>query len=126
MRKEDQLAQQVATFLNMQYPNIIYHFDTGSGGNLSIGMAMRNKRLNKWRGYPDLFIMKPMNGKCGLFLELKVIDPFKKNGHLKSNEHLIEQDQFHHSLQRLGYAACFSVGFDETVKIIKHYLTPIV
>lgn len=124
MRKEDQLAQQIATFMNIQYPNIIYHFDTGSGGKLSIGMAMRNKRLNKWRAYPDMFIAQPMNGYHGLYLELKVKTPFKKDGIIKTDLHLIEQDNFISLLKQKGYWAEFGIGFDKTVKIIKWYLTP--
>jgi hypothetical protein len=124
MRKEDQLAQQIANYLNTQYPKVIYHFDSGSGARLSIGMAMRNKRLNKWSGYPDLFIAQPMNGYNGLFVELKTKTPFKKDGIIKSDLHLIEQDDFISLLKSKGYWAGFGIGFDETIKLIKWYLTP--
>ena len=91
MRKEDQLSQQIATYLNAQYPTVIYHFDTGSGGTSSIGIAMRNKRLNKWRGYPDLFIAKRKHMFCGLFIEIKAESIFKKDGSMKKSPHLSEQ-----------------------------------
>ena len=124
MRLEDQLAQQVATYLNLQYPSVIYHFDTGSGGRTTIGMAMRNKKLNKWRGWADLFIAHPMNGWHGLFIELKVTSPFKKDGMLKKDEHLEEQMERLNDLQYRGYYSTFGVGFEHTKKMIDWYLTP--
>lgn len=122
MRKEDKLAQQISDYLRMQYPKTIFHFDTGSGGTTSIGMAMRNKRLNKWRGYPDLFICEAKNEYNGLFIELKVETPFKKNGELKANEHTQEQDNFHLQLRNRGYFACFGIGFEDCKFIIDNYL----
>lgn len=124
MRNEDKLAQQVATWLNIQHPTIIYHFDTGSGSRTSIGMAMRNKRLNKWRGYPDLFICKIMNGYGGLFIELKASSPFKKNGDVKSDVHLQEQLAIQNKLKEKGYWADFGCGFEDIIKLINWYLTP--
>lgn len=122
MRKEDSLAQQVANYLNYQYPNVIYHFDTGSGGRTTIGLALRNKRLNKWRGYPDLFICECRGAYGGLFVELKVDGVLKKDGSMKKNEHLQEQRSILNKLQEARYYACFGVGFEDCKKIIDEYL----
>lgn len=139
MRKEDSLAQQIATYLNTQYPKIVYHFDAGSGARLPIGLAMKNKRLNKHTGWPDLFIaeqrfradtktkdhaviVRPISG---LFLELKVTSPFLKDGvTLKKDDHLRNQYLLHEVLRSKGYEVHFGVGFDNCKKLIDEYLNP--
>lgn len=122
MRKEDSLSMQVSRYLQMQYPNVIFHLDLSSGMRLSIGMATRNKRINPWVGFPDLFIAQPNDEFHGLFIELKASTIYKKDGSLKSNEHVEKQDKFLTNLKQRGYFACFGIGFDETKKIIDNYL----
>lgn len=88
---EENLQIQVADYLRLQYPNVLFHSDYGSGVNLTIGQAVMQKRLNGGkRAWPDMFIAEPkvqktkyvdyLNGKAcsmsdfvyhGLFLELK-------------------------------------------------------
>lgn len=84
---ETNLQIQVADYLRLQYPNMLFHSDYGSGINLTIGQAVIQKRLNGGRrAWPDMFIarhkMLPVaneyapNGydvRCfgGLFLEIK-------------------------------------------------------
>lgn len=100
----------------------------GGGAVKTIGMAMRDKRLNKWRGWSDLFIAEPKNkpfGKqyCGLFLELKAEGTklLKRNGDVVS-DHIGEQHELLLMLQEKGYAADFGIGFDNCIKIITEYL----
>jgi len=131
MRQEDKIAQQVSDYLKLQYPQVIYHFDTGSGGTKSIGMAVRDKRLNPHRGYPDLFVpvVKPATSTYtglyhGLYIELKATTPYLKDGiTLKKNKHLEEQNDIINRLKGEGYYACFCTGFEETKAIIDWYLT---
>jgi len=122
MRKEDSLTKQVALYLNAQYPDVIYHFDLSSGGKMSIGMAMRNKSINRWRGYPDLFIAKKSGHFCGLFIELKSKDIFKKDGSLLKDEHLSEQRLMLNKLMMAGYDCHFGIGFEKCKEIIDEYL----
>lgn len=122
MRKEDKIAQQLADYIYLQYPDIIAHFDTGSGGKMTIGMATRNKRLNKRRGFPDLFIAEPRGISKGLFIEIKAQSPYKKNGDLYADEHLKEQQEMITDLLLRGYWASFGVGFDGCKLIIDTYL----
>lgn len=84
---EENLQVMVADYLRLQYPNILFHSDFGSGIKLTIGQAAKQKRQNGGRrAWPDMFIarhkMLPVaneyapNGydvRCfgGLFLELK-------------------------------------------------------
>lgn len=83
---EEHLQIQVADYLRLQYPNVIFHSDYGSGINLTIGQAVIQKRLNGGRrAWPDMQIAKPATIAIGqkslagysarifhgLFLELK-------------------------------------------------------
>lgn len=72
-----------------QYPAIIFRFDYGAGLKLTMGQAVKQKKMQSGRAYPDLFIAKPKSeipvlkheeiGRAvelkriyhGLFLELK-------------------------------------------------------
>jgi hypothetical protein len=87
--------------------------------------AIRNKKIQKV-GFktPDLLILEPRNGYSGLFIELKIDTPFKKDGTIKAstNNHLKGQFESIELLKKKGYKACFAVGFDETKEIIDDYL----
>ena len=122
MRKEDILTNQISNYLQIQYPKVIFHFDLSSGGKTSIGMAVRNKKINPWRGYPDLFICQPTTKYAGLFIELKVDEVMTKKGYLKKNKHIEEQFQIMQKLSMKGYTCMFGVGFEKTKNIIDNYL----
>lgn len=83
----------------------------------------RNKSIQK-KGFqcPDLLIFEPRNGYAGLFIELKIKSPFKKNGELYSNKHIEGQAQTIAALQKKGYKACFAWSFDQIKIIIDNYL----
>lgn len=144
--KELDVQQQVADYLRLQYPHVIFHSDFGSGIKLTMGQAVKQKRLNGGRrSWPDMFIAEPKNvkAKCkvitsgevikeahfleqkyGLFIELKRpgVKIFKKDGTLVADEHIREQFDMLEQLRKRGYAAEFACGFDEAKKIIEEYL----
>lgn len=128
MKPEATLRQQVAEYLQLQYPDVIYRFDLAADLPLTVGQASRHKRLHPQRGYPDLFIAEPAMVEytkfSGLFIELKAEgkSPYKKNGELRSDKHVQEQAEMLKRLFEKGYWAEFGVGFDETKKIIDKYL----
>ncbi len=131
--KEETLQQQVADYLRLQYPKVIFHSDFGSGTKLTMGQAVRQKRLNGGkRAWPDMFIAEPIEvdfGQpswrryAGLFIELKREKTriWKKNGEFAS-DHIREQYMMLEHLRERGYQAKFAVGFDEAKKIIDDYL----
>lgn len=87
-----------------------------------MGQAVRHKRLQYSRAFPDLFIAQPRNGKAGLFLELKARNIYKKDGTLLANPHVAEQAEMLAELRIRGYEAQFAVGFDKAREIIDRYL----
>ena len=137
---------QVADYLRLRYPNVLFHSDYGSGIRLTPGQAVKQKRLQGGRrAWPDMFIAEPKNVKAeckvitdgdvikeahfldqkyGLFIELKKAGTriFKKNGTLVSNAHICEQFDMLEQLRQRGYMAEFACGFDEAKKIIDEYL----
>ena len=136
---EHNLYEQIARYLQQQYPNVIYRFDVGADLKLTPGQAAKHKRLHPERGYPDLFIAessenvnsKDWNGIVrewgfyfGLYLEIKTESnsPYKKDGTLKKDQHLEEQARMLEKLRARGYKAEFGVGFEGCKQIIDEYL----
>ena len=130
---EHQLYVLVAEYLQAQYPDVVYRFDLAADLKLTVGQAKKHKRLHPTRGYPDLFIAEPAprcidggwnNEWHGLYIEIKKDgeSPFKKDGTLKKDQHLEEQQEMLERLEFRGYKAVFGVGFDEITKIIDDYM----
>ena len=138
--REHQLYVKIARYLQENYPDVIYRFDIAADLKLTMGQASKFKMLHPRRGYPDLFIAHPVvkphrdeNGMikitetasyAGLYLELKAEgnSPFKKDGTLKKDQHLEEQQAMLDMLRHKGYRAVFATGFDEAKEIIDEYL----
>lgn len=131
--REIDLQQQVADYIRLQYPNVIFHSDFGSGIKLTMGQAIKQKRLNGGRrSWPDMFLAEPDIGKTGgfkkiwfgLFIELKREGTriYKKDGKLVADEHIREQFDMLEQLRRRGYAAEFACGFEAAVDLIDSYM----
>jgi hypothetical protein len=138
---ESELQVMVADYLRMQYPNVLFHSDFGSGIKLTPGQAIKQKRQNGGRrAWPDMFIAEPKHGRklvkvigdeeatqfffySGLFIELKKEGTriYKKDGSFAS-EHIEEQAKMLALLGAKGYKAVFGVGFENTKEIIDNYL----
>lgn len=121
---EADLQVQVAYYLRLQYPDVIFHSDYGSGVRLTRYQAnVQRKQNGGRRAYPDMFIAKMMHGKGGLFIELKKEGTkLKKKDGTWLTSHLAEQAEMLEMLKMEGYEACFGVGFDNTKAIIDSYL----
>lgn len=122
---EFELQVDVCRYLSCQYPDVFFMSDTIASLKLTPAQANRNKKIQK-SGFSctDLLILEPRNGYSGLFIELKVETPFKKNGEIKasSNDHLKNQLETIKKLNEKGYKALFSWSFDMTKDIIDNYL----
>lgn len=119
---EYELQKQVCRYINLQYPSALYLSDSVAFAKLTIPQQVRNKAIQK-QGFkcPDLLILEPNKKFKGLFIELKVKSPFKINGELKKDEHLIGQQKTIKDLIDRGYYATFSTGFEQTKEIIDNY-----
>ena len=122
---ESELQVMVADYIRMQYPDVLFHSDFGSGIKLTMGQAIKQKRQNGGRrAWPDMFIAEPKLHYHGLFIELKKEGTriTKKNGDFAS-EHIKEQFMLLDQLRFRGYRADFAIGFDEAKKLIDDYLS---
>ena len=122
---ELELQAQVADYIRLQYPTVIFHSDYGSGIKLTMGQAIKQKRLNGGRrSWPDMFLAEPKGKYSGLFIELKKegVRVYKKDGTLVSDGHIREQYDMLEQLRRRGYAANFACGFDEAKALIDRYM----
>lgn len=121
---EHQVYELVAKFLVVQYPEVVYRFDLAADLKLTMGQARRHKRLHPIRGYPDLFIAEPRGEYHGLFVEIKRDgeSPFRKDGTLRKDHHIEEQQEMLDRLESKGYKAVFGVGIGEVIDIIDEYL----
>ena len=122
MKPEQRLQISVCDYLRIQYPNVIFTSDIGSGMKLTIGQAVQAKRLRSSRAMPDLMIFEPNHEYKGLFIELKSTSPYKSKGGLKKDEHLQEQEAILDLLSGKGYKATFGVGFEQCKRIIDDYM----
>lgn len=121
---ESQIQEMVADYLRLRHPDVLFHSDFGSGVKLTMGQAVRQKRLNGGRrAWPDLFIAYPSKGFHGLFIELKKDGTRikKKNGEWAS-DHIAEQAAVLNELASAGYITDFAVGYEKAIAIIEDYL----
>lgn len=122
---EYELQKSICKYLSCEYKDVDFMSDTIANLKLTKIQAGRNKAIQK-SGFkcPDLLILEPRKGFNGLFIELKLQTPFKKNGEIKAstNDHLKGQLESIEKLNSKGYFACFSWGFDMTKQIIDDYL----
>ena len=116
------LHKQICTYLRMQYKDVIFTTDL-SGVRLPIGLAIKVKQLRSSNGVPDILIFEPNMFHHALFLEVKKESPFKKDGNLKSNEHLAEQLNIIELLRDKDYAAMFVWTFDDAKERIDNYMS---
>jgi hypothetical protein len=117
--EEDRLQVQVADYLRLQYPKVLW-FHVPNGGNRNAREGARFKRMGVLPGVADILIFHPgrMNnfdiGKYnGLCVELKI----------KPNKQADSQKEFQNKISQVGwrYELCYT--FDESKRIIDNYLS---
>jgi hypothetical protein len=123
--KEEDVQSQVCNYLRMVYPDVDFLSDA-SGLRLPIGLASKFSKLKSRRGIPDLIILEPRGGFCGLLLELKRANDdsvfSKKDGKLLNNKHVREQAKMLDDLMHKGSASYFAIGYDMARQIIDKYM----
>jgi hypothetical protein len=123
---EDLVQLSVVNYLRLKYPKVRFLANYLSGARLPMYLAKKAKVLGQaGQGTPDLFIFFN-NGKYAcLVIELKAQGktPFRKDGVLKSDEHIKKQSDYIGYLNSIGYYATFSVGLNQTIDIIDRYMS---
>jgi hypothetical protein len=146
---EHSLYEQIARYLQQQYPDVIYRFDIAADLKLTPGQAAKHKKLHQERGYPNLLIAESSTNVWnnpvrewglyfGLYIEIKKDGTkLKRDKDAKKilkgdtkirkkgdwfDKHIEEQAEMLEKLRERGYRAEFGVGFDECKQIIDEYL----
>lgn len=122
--RESQIYKNVATFLNMKYPMVMYHFDLSGVNNASIYSRVLYSQLNG-RAWPDLFIPEPRGIYKGLFMEIKAEGAptaILKNGKVTKNLHVREQWETLVKLGNRGYLALMVSGYADAQEAVDTYL----
>lgn len=120
---EYHLQKQVCQYLELQYPEVLF-MSTGTSLKLTMGQSVRNKAIQKF-GFkvPDLVIFEAKGDLKGMFLELKIQSPYKKNGQLKAGPHLEGQNKALIKLREKGYHADFYWSFEDIKDAIDLYIS---
>lgn len=121
---EFDLQKRVCSYLRVAHSDVLFMSDTIASLKLTKQQAVRNSQIQK-PGFktPDVIVFEPRGKFTGLFMELKVVTPFKLNGELKADKHIQEQAESIKKLIKRGYHASFQWNFDDIVKLINWYLT---
>jgi hypothetical protein len=124
MATEEQTHIAICKYMKLQYPNVLFSSES-SGLRVTISQAKRLKAMRSCSGLPDIMVFEPRRSYYGLFLEVKKEGSvvFKKDGTIRSDKHLKEQEEILFQLQQKGYFAQFVIGFDEAKSIIDYYLS---
>ena len=122
-RKEEVIHLQICEYLRRQYKDVIFLSDL-SGIKMSIGLATKVSKMKSERGIPDLIILEAKYGFNGLCIEIKKnsSEIYCKNGELRTEKHILEQNKILTRLANKGYMARFGCGFDHCKEIIDNYL----
>lgn len=121
---EFELQKQIAQYLRLQYPKVMFLSDVKAAVKLTIPQAVRLKSVQANNDFacPDLMIFARRWNYGGLFLELKAKSPYLKSGLLSSDAHIQRQAQTLAALEREGYIAWFEWSFDHAKELIDSYL----
>jgi len=113
----------VAKFMAWKHRGVPYRFDYLAGAKINIGTARKNAVINQMRGWPDLFIAKPVGKWSGCFIEIKQAGykPFKRDGSYK-DQHAKEQAEMLQRLLSQNYCCYLAAGLENVVACIDDYL----
>jgi|TARA_R110000851_G_scaffold149695_1_gene290335 hypothetical protein len=120
---ETNLHIKIAYYIKHKYPDVIFTSES-SGIKLSIGQAVMLKKMRSGRALPDLMLFEARKGFNGMFLEIKRegTSIYKRNGEIKRDKHLKEQEEVLRRLTNKGFFAKFVVGYANAIALIDYYL----
>ena len=93
---------------------------------MTIGQAVKVKKIQAGPSFPDFFVCEPRGGFCGLFIEIKTgldkVFTCGGKGAMRQTQQIQEQCQMLKQLEQRGYMAVFGCGYDRCKTIINRYL----
>ncbi len=129
MRKEDLLQVKCNQWMEYAYPELtrLFKFNAFQGmvflGKYKWSIISNARKLGGLKKSILDFEFNKNNGKySSLFIELKIENPFDKNGNVIDKGEAIEQWDTIQLLQNEGHYACFAWSFDQFKKIVTDYM----
>nr|DAP00690.1 MAG TPA: Nuclease [Caudoviricetes sp.] len=111
MNKEDNLLLSVASYLRLQYPNVLF-CHIANERKTSIQQGAKLKRLGVRAGMPDILIFQPNKTYSGLAIELKI----------KPNKPTKNQLEVLTMLSNNNWNTAVCYDFDEAKNLIDNHL----
>jgi len=128
MKEEEfELQCDICKFLTIKYPDVLFRSDL-AGIKMTIGQAVKIKRLYNSPGYPDIHIIEPAIIRgiqyYGLYIEIKInIEAiYKKDGEIRISKHIQSQHAMLLELRKRGYKAEWGYGWANIIQKIDNYL----
>lgn len=112
LKKEQITHINVVNWFNWTFPDLsddLHHFANERRCSIQQGRTL--KRMGVKKGVSDFFLAYPINGKCGLWVELKEGSKVTK-----------EQLEFGERKRSRGYDFSVTYGFEATKECILAYL----
>jgi hypothetical protein len=104
------VQKAVIDYLKYTYPGALYCASAG-GVRTSMKQAIKMKATGYVKGVPDLQIFEPMGNYHGLLIEIKDIKGVVSK----------EQKEWIKELNKRGYYATSSKGYEATIQVINDY-----
>lgn len=122
--REESIHIAICNYVRAHYPEAIFTSES-SGIRLTMGQAVKAKRLRSSSKLPDFWLAEPRGPHCGLFLELKRSreEVYLKAGGLKQDERVLGQNLILQRLRAKGYSADFACGLQDAVIKIENYFS---
>jgi len=117
---EENLHIAICSYLRLQHPDVIFTSES-SGVRLTMGQAVKAKKMRSGSKLPDLWILEPRKDFAGLFIEIKKESPYNKSGGWKT-PHIAEQAAMMRRLKDKGYMPLFIWTFEKAKLEIDSYL----
>lgn len=122
MQAPSERTEQLALVQWLGYhPKLKHYFCKNDNEGKRTPAQGRNAKLQGLRpGVSDLFIYYPTRLHCGLWLEMKRNKRYTPSE--RSTPTWLAQERFQETVKSVGYAAHFSYGWADGVRIIESYL----
>jgi hypothetical protein len=111
-KPEFKIQAALITYLDLAHPDLLRAVSPAAGFNMSMGTAIKMKKMGYQKGTPDIIILEPNDKYHGLVIELKA------PGGKISNE----QQKYLSAAHLKGYRAVVMWGYKDAVSLIERYL----
>jgi hypothetical protein len=122
--REESIHIQLCAYVRTKYPSAIFTSES-SGIRLTMGQAVKAKKLRSSSKLPDFWLAEPRGIFSGLFLELKRSseEVFRKDGTLKQDDRILGQNVILGRLREKGYKAEFACGLGNALQLVEYYMS---